>query len=64
MPNITTKSLSKLGELLDSENLAYKKCCNYVGDIEDEHLKANVGRYANNCKHRFETIFNYLENQE
>lgn len=64
MPDITAKSLSKLGELLNSENLAYKKCCNYVSEISDERLKANVGRYANNCKHRFETILGYLENKE
>ena len=37
MPNITTKSLSKLGELLDSENLSYKKCFIYVSATSDNY---------------------------
>ena len=46
---MTQKSLTELSELLRSEELAYKKCCNYVAD-------------ANNHKHRFDTLLGYLEN--
>lgn len=59
---MTQKSLTELSELMRSEELAYKKCCNYVADVSDEDLKACLGRFANNHKHRFETLLNYLEN--
>ena len=59
---MTQKSLTELSELLRSEDLAYKKCCNYVSEVTDEDLKAQLGRFANNHKHRFETLLNYLEN--
>ena len=29
---MTTKTLQELSELLNSEELCYKKCCNYVSD--------------------------------
>lgn len=59
---MTQKSLTELSELLRSEELAYKKCCNYVSEVTDEALKAELGRFANNHKHRFETLLGYLEN--
>ena len=59
---MTQKSLTELSELLRSEELAYKKCCNYVADATDEDLKAELGRYANNHKQRFDTLLGYLEN--
>lgn len=59
---MTTKSLQELSELLRSERLAYKKCCNYVSDANDPELKATLGELANNHKLRYETLTNYLNN--
>ena len=59
---MTTKTLQELNELLNSEQLCYKKCCNYVSEVSDSELKAELGRFANNHKHRFETLLGYLEN--
>ena len=59
---MTQKSLTQLCELLRSEELAYKKCCNYVSEVSDSEHKAELGRFANNHKHRFETLLGYLEN--
>lgn len=58
---MTQKSLTELCELMRSEELAYKKCCNYVAETCDADLQAELGRYANNHKHRFETLLGYLE---
>ncbi len=60
MANITTKTLGQLNELMNSENLAYKKCCNYVFYCNDEVLKKKIGAYANNHKARFEALYSYL----
>lgn len=62
MAKITTKTLQQLNELMQSENLAYKKCCNYVFFCSDEVLKEKIGRYANNHKARFEALYEYLNN--
>ncbi len=59
---MTQKSLTQLCELMRSEELAYKKCCNYVSEAADEQLKAELGRFANNHKQRFETLLGFLEN--
>lgn len=64
MSKMTTKTLQQLTELLGSEELAYKKCCNYVEDCTDPVLKAKIGKYANNHKARFEALYNYLNNNE
>ena len=61
---MTSKNLEELSELLNSENLAYKKCCNYVAECSDPTLKTKMGRYANNHKQRFDALLNYLNNQE
>lgn len=58
---MTQKSLTELSELLRSEELAYKKCCNYVSEATDQDLKAELGRYANNHKHRFDTLLGFIE---
>lgn len=59
---MTSKNLQELSELLDSENLAYRKCCNYVSECKDPTLKNNLGKYANNHRIRFETLLSYLNN--
>lgn len=64
MSKMTTKTLQELSELLNSEELAYKKCCNYVSECADPVLKTKLGRYANNHKMRFEALYNYLNNNE
>lgn len=61
---MTTKNLEELSELLNSENLAYKKCCNYVAECTDPTLKTKLGCYANNHKLRFEALLNYLNSHE
>ena len=64
MSKMTTKTLQEISELLNSEELAYKKCCNYASECADPTLKTKLGRYANNHKNRFETIYNYLNNND
>ena len=59
---MTSKKLQELSELLDSENLAYRKCCNYVSECKDPTLKNKLGKYANNNRIRFETLLSYLNN--
>lgn len=61
---MTTKTLQELSELLNSEELAYKKCCNYVATCQDPVLKTKMGQYANRHKARFEALFNYLNTHE
>ncbi len=61
---ITVKTLQELNELLGSEQLCYKKCCNYVSECTDPVLKTKLGEYADNCKSRFTTLLNELNNIE
>jgi len=61
---MTTKNLSEISELMNSEFLAYKKCCNYVSGTGDSVLKEKLGTYANNHKLRFEVLLNYLNSHE
>ncbi len=64
MSKMTTKTLQELSELLNSEELAYKKCCNYVSECADPVLKTKLGKYANNHKTRFEALYGYLNDNE
>lgn len=64
MSKMTTKTLQEITELLNSEELAYKKCCNYATCSTDPVLKSKLGKYANNHKSRFEAIYNYLNNND
>lgn len=61
---MTTKNLQEVSELLNSEYLAYKKCCNYVSSASDSVLREKLGTYANNHRVRFETLFSYLNAQK
>lgn len=58
---MTSKSLQEISELMRSEKLAYKKCCNYVSETENDELKTTLGRLANGHKNRYETLVNYLD---
>ena len=60
MAKITTKTLQQLTELLQSENLAYKKCCNSVNQCTDATLKEKLGRYADGHKARFEALYGVI----
>ena len=60
MINVTTKTLQQLNELMQSENLAYKKCCSYAFECEDATLKAKLGAYAKRHKERFEALYDAL----
>lgn len=62
MTNITTTTLQQLSELMQSENLAYKKCCTYAFACEDATLKAKLGNYAKRHKQRFEALYKALCN--
>ena len=61
---MTTKTLQELNELLNSEQLCYKKCCNYVASCTDPVLKTKLGNYADNCKSRFQMLLNYLNKHQ
>ena len=63
MSKLTTKSLTMITELLDSEQLAYKKCCAYVHETEDEGLKTLLGELANQHKTRYDSLCQILINQ-
>lgn len=64
MATITAKNLTELSELLDSEDLAYKKCLFYSTQATDPTLKAKLGGYANHHKQRFTSLLNYLNSHE
>jgi len=61
---MTTKNLTEISELMNSELLAYKKCCNYVGSTQDSELKQKLGCYANKHKSRFEALLGYLNSEK
>lgn len=58
---MTTKSLTELSELCRSEKLAYKKCCNYVSETDNEDLRCALGTLANGHRQRYETLLSYLD---
>ena len=64
MSKMTTKTLQELTQLLGSEELAYKKCCEYVDECSDPVLKTKLGKYANNHKTRYIALYDYLSNNE
>lgn len=61
---MTTKSLTEISELMNTEFLAYKKCCNYVADSTDDTLREKLGSWANNHRVRFEVLLSYLNSHE
>ncbi|MCL2796511.1 MAG: hypothetical protein FWD58_00425 [Firmicutes bacterium] len=61
---ITSKDLTELSELMESESLAYKKCVNYATMVSDPVLKEKLGCYANNHRIRFEKLLGYLNSAQ
>lgn len=58
---MTSKSLTELSELMRSEKLAYKKCCNYVCETDNPDLKCALGNLANGHRQRYQTLSAYLD---
>lgn len=63
-PKLTSKNLEQISELLDSEDLMYKKCLYYSTQVSDSTLKSKLGTYANKHKRRFESLLTYLNSHE
>ncbi len=63
-PKLTSKNLEQISELLDSEDLMYKKCLYYATQACDATLKAKFGTYANKHRQRFESLLSYLNSHE
>ena len=61
---LTSKDLTELSELLESESLAYKKCVSYATMACDPVLKEQLGGYANHHRLRFEKLFGYLNSAQ
>ena len=61
---LTSKDLTELSELLESESLAYKKCVSYACLVHDPVLKEKLGTYANNHRIRFEKLLSYLNSAQ
>jgi hypothetical protein len=63
-PKLTSKNLQELSELLDSEDLAYKKCLFYSVQAQDPTLRSKLGAFANRHRQRYEALFDYLNSHE
>lgn len=63
-PKLTSKNLEQISELLDSEDLMYKKCLYFSTIATDPTLKSKLGTYANKHKKRFDTLLSYLNSHE
>lgn len=63
-PKLTAMNLQELEELLDSEELSYKKCLFFATQATDPTLKTKLGTFANNHKKRFEALLSYLNSHE
>jgi hypothetical protein len=61
---LTSKDLTELSGLLESESLAYKKCVSYAGMVTDPVLKEKLGGFANNHRIRFEKLLGYLNSAQ
>ena len=57
---MTVKSLEEISQLLRSEKLAYKKCCNYVSETDNADLKCALGKLANGHKQRYDALAAHL----
>lgn len=61
---LTSKDLTELSELMESESLAYKKCVSFATMAADPVLKEKLGSYANNHRIRFEKLLSYLNSAQ
>ncbi|MDR3318891.1 MAG: hypothetical protein LBS99_05570 [Clostridiales bacterium] len=63
-PQITSKNLEVLSELMLMEELAYKKCANYASALKDPQLQSACRTIAENHRARFSSMFDYLNSHE
>ncbi len=65
MPNtLSSKDLSILEDQLNHEALANQKAAAYAESLQDPQLKALANTLAQHHKHRYETMYNYLNGQQ
>ncbi len=65
MPSaLTTKDLSIIEDQLKHEALANQKAAAYAESIQDPQLKSLANALAAHHKHRYETMYNYLNGQQ
>ncbi len=65
MPNtLSSKDLSILEDQLSHEALANQKAAAYAESFQDPQLKALANTLAAHHKHRYETMYNYLNGQQ
>jgi len=57
---LSTKDLTELSELLEAENLAYKKCKSYASRASDPMLKEQLNSFASSHKQRYSKLLTYL----
>ncbi|MCL2847817.1 MAG: hypothetical protein FWE13_03600 [Firmicutes bacterium] len=58
--NITTKDLTEISELLEGENLAYKKCVSYAAMTIDPVLREKFGTFACHHRGRYQKLLTFL----
>jgi len=61
---LSTKDLSILEDQLGHEALANQKAAAYAESMRDPQLKALANMLATHHKHRYETMYNYLNSQQ
>lgn len=63
-PKMTAKNLTEISELLEFEDLSYKKCKSYSMQCTDPTLKSKMDTFATNHKKRFNALLDYLNSHE
>ncbi|MCL1944895.1 MAG: hypothetical protein FWF56_03700 [Firmicutes bacterium] len=63
-PNIATKNLSAITELLIAENLQYKKCIAYSSQVQDPDLQATLDHMAECHRNRYDGLLDYLDSHQ
>jgi hypothetical protein len=63
-PNIATKNLSGITELLIAENIQFKKCLSYANQVQDADLKTIIGDMAQCHKDRYDELYQYLNGHQ
>ncbi len=61
---LSSKDLSILEDQMNHEALANQKAAAYAESIQDPQLKTLANTLAAHHKHRYETMFNYLNSQQ
>lgn len=60
-PQIESKNLSNLGDLLNHESLAYLKARTYCSQVTDANIKGIIDEVKNHRKQSFTALDNYLQ---